>query len=65
MSTPDDQRRKEIVSAAITGVREYLKSTRGAAACGTAAKVIEFGDGTQFEIECSDDTTIYFNTMEF
>jgi hypothetical protein len=58
-----DETAARVCAACNAGGREYLKSTRGAAACG-AAVVVEFGDGVRFEVECSDNTTIHFSTME-
>jgi len=58
-------RRKEIVTAAAKGVREYLQTMRGANACGPNARVDVNRDGYRFVVICSkDNVAIEFTTYE-
>lgn len=53
---------KEVITAAIQGVREYTRSTRGAHALGALSRIIETNKG--FCLVYGDDNRIYFDVTE-
>lgn len=56
-------RRKEVMEAAAKGIREYLRSTRGAVACGPRADVTDHR-GDQLVVTNSDGSQIFIGFME-
>lgn len=57
-------RRKEVMEAATNGIREYLRSTRGAAACGPSAIVAFNPQNYTIRVVSEDYITIYIDSME-